>query len=246
MKTRNRRVFLGLVGAACSKPLWGQQKDFLTEDEIERVRLAQDPVERLTLYVLLARQRVDQLEQLFAKEKAGRSILIHELLDQYSKVVEAIDIVADDALRRGLVIEEGILAAVAAEKAMLGKLEKFQALEAKDLSRYEFVLQGAVDATRDSIEASEEDLASRSKRVTEEAKKEKKDREALRTPEERDEKLAGEKKLNEDPKMKGRKPPTLRRKEEDAGDSTVPPKTPPKTGPNKTGPNKTAPVKKTP
>jgi hypothetical protein len=220
-------------------PLFCQQKDFLTEDEVERVRLAQDPVERLKLYVLLGRQRVDQLEQLFAKEKAGRSVLIHDLLEQYAKIIEAIDIVADDALRRGLAIEEGIVAAVAAEKLMLGKLEKFQALEARDLSRYEFVLQSAVDATRDSIEASEEDLSSRAKRVTEEAKKEKKDREALLTPEERDEKVAGEKKLNEDPKLKGRKPPTLRRKGEEAGEGADPAKTPAKT------PART-PVKKTP
>ncbi len=190
------------------------QKDFLTEDEIERVRLAQEPNERLKLYTLLARQRVDQLDQLFAKEKAGRSLLIHDLLDQYAKIVEAIDIVADDALRRNAVIQEGILAAVDAEKKMLAKLEKFAELEARDSSRYEFVLQTAIETTKDSIEASQEDLASRGQKAVETAAEEKKRREELMTPQEKEAKAASEKKLNEDPALKGRKPPTLRRKGE--------------------------------
>jgi hypothetical protein len=197
--------------------LWGQQKDFLTEDEIEKVRVTQEPNERLKLYLLFARQRVDQLGQLFGKEKAGRSILIHDLLEQYAKVIEAIDIVADDALRRGLAVEEGILEVVATEKKMLAQLEKFAAMELKDLSRYEFVLTTAIDTTKDSIAMSEEDLASRTKRVAEFAKKEKEQREALMTTEEKQERAEQDKKLEGDPKLKGKKPPTLRRKgEEDA------------------------------
>ncbi len=192
------------------------QKDFLTEDEIERVRLAQEPNERLKLYSTLARQRVDQLDQLFAKEKAGRSILIHDLLEQYAKIIEAIDIVADDALRRGAVLEEGMKLAIDAEKKMLAKLEKFSGLEARDASRYEFALQTAIDTTKDSIEMGEEDLGTRAKRATESADTEKKQREAMMTPTELEEKKASEKKLNSDPNLKGRKPPTLRRKGEEA------------------------------
>lgn len=207
------RIFACLL--ACALLVFGQ-KDFLTEDEIERVRLAQEPNERLKLYSTLARQRVDQLDQLFAKEKAGRSILIHDLLEQYAKIIEAIDIVADDALRRGAVLEEGMKLAIDAEKKMLVKLEKFAGLEARDLSRYEFALQTAIDTTKDSIEMSEEDLGTRAKRATAGAETEKKQREALMTPAELEEKKASEKKLNEDPKLKGRKPPTLRKKGEEA------------------------------
>lgn len=208
------RIFACLLAVAMALPA---QKDFLTEDEIERVRLAQEPNERLKLYSTLARQRVDQLDQLFAKEKAGRSILIHDLLEQYAKIIEAIDIVADDALRRGAVLEEGMKLAIDAEKKMLVKLEKFAGLEARDLSRYEFALQTAIDTTKDSIEMGEEDLGTRAKRATVSAETEKKQREAMMTPAELEEKKASEKKLNEDPKLKGRKPPTLRRKGEEVG-----------------------------
>lgn len=190
------------------------QKDFLTEDEIERVRLTQEPNERLKLYLLFARQRIDQLDQLFSKEKAGRSILIHDLLDQYAKIIEAMDIVTDDALRRGLLVDEGVQAMVKTQEGMLKKLEKFEALDPKDLSRYEFVLTTAIETTRDSIESSQEDLADRSRRVLETTKKEKQEREALMTAAEKEEKAAAEKKVEGDPKLKGRKPPTLRRKGE--------------------------------
>jgi hypothetical protein len=191
------------------------QKDFLTEDEIERVRLAQDPNDRLRLYTELARLRIDQLDQLFAKEKAGRSILIHTLLDQYSKIIEAIDIVADDALKRKLPIEEGIAVVVEAQKKMLAKLKDFEASDPKDLSRYEFVLQTAIETTEDSIEASEEDLADRARRVITQSEKEKKEREALMSAKEVEERKADAKKMSEDPNLKGRKPPTLRKKGEE-------------------------------
>ncbi|MFO0280306.1 MAG: hypothetical protein ACK532_00150, partial [Acidobacteriota bacterium] len=162
-------------------------------------------------------------DQLFAKDKAGRSVLIHDLLDQYAKIIEAIDTVADDALRRNKPIDEGISAVVAAEKNMLAKLEKFAALEARDLSRYEFVLTSAIDTTKDSIESGEGDLASRGRKVVEDAKKQKEEREALMTTAEKEEKATQDKKLEGDPKLKSRKPPTLRRKSELPPDPTKKP-----------------------
>lgn len=209
------------------------QKDFLTEDEIAQIRITQEPNERLKLYLLFARQRISQLDQLFSKQKAGRSILIHDLLEQYAKIIEAIDIVADDALRRNVVLEEGIQAVLKAERTMLAKLESFTQLEAKDLSRYEFVLTTAVETTRDSITSSEEDMAARGKRVTEDLKRDKQQRDVLLAPDEKAEGKATagtpEKKTatattDEAKPATGRKPPTLRKKgEAPPGDSTKKP-----------------------
>ncbi len=189
------------------------QKDFLTPDEVERIREAQEPNLRLTLYTNYAKQRLDLLKQLFAKEKPGRSILIYNQLDQYTKIIEAIDTVADDALRRKLDLTLGITEVAKAEEKMLAELQKFSASEPKDISRYEFVLKTAIEVTQDSLEISQQDLKDRGRNVAEREAARTKEREALLTTEDKKEKAEAEKKSGET-ERKGRRAPTLRKKGE--------------------------------
>ena len=189
------------------------QRDFLTPDEVERIREAQEPNLRLTLYTNYAKLRLELLKQLFAKEKPGRSILIYNQLDQYTKIIEAIDVVADDALRRKLDLTLGITEVAKAEEKMLAELQKFSASEPKDISRYEFVLKNAIEVTQDSLEISQQDLKDRGRTVAEREVAIKKEREALLSTEDKKEKAEAEKKSGET-ERKGRKAPTLRKKGE--------------------------------
>src|ERR1700679_880492 len=100
------------------------QKDFLTENEIEKVREAQLPNDRLKLYALFARQRLDQLQRLLEKEKKGRSLAARELLEDYSSIIDAIDTVSDDALKRGVDITLGTAEVIGSEKRFLEQLQK--------------------------------------------------------------------------------------------------------------------------
>ncbi len=208
------RVLAAAVLFAAALPL-AAQRDFLTAEEVDMVREAQEPNDRLKLYVKFAEDRLAMLKHLFANEKAGRSVRIHETLEDYTKIIEAIDTVSGDALKRGVDIQLGAQAVAAAEKKMVAMLEEFDQKPTKDRSRYEFALKTALDTTRDSLETSLEDLGQRRADVAAKESRDRAEREAAMRPEEVKEKRASEKKEAETK----RKAPTLRRKGE-----VVPPK----------------------
>jgi aromatic ring-cleaving dioxygenase len=193
-----------------------QQRDFLTVDEGDQIREAQDPSERLTLYLHFAKQRLSQVDHWLAKEKAGRSILIHDALDDYANIIDAIDSVADDALQRRVDIKLGLAAVATEESEMLSHLQQIQDTRPKDIARYDFVLKQSIDGTNDSLDLARQDPTVRAAAVAVRAAREKKEREDELSPTERDAKQAEEAKADRDKEK--RKAPTLLRPGEKAKD----------------------------
>jgi hypothetical protein len=189
------------------------EKDFLTEDEIEKVREAQLPNDRLKLYALFAKQRLDQLQRLLEKEKRGRSLTVRELLEDYSSIIDAIDTVSDDALKRGIDITEGTVSVTTSEKGFLTQLQKIEGRNLADIDLYQVALKEAIASTSDSIDLAKEDTASRGAKLSAEDKKAKEDAEQTLAAEDSKGKpqeagKTAEAKTDDKPK---RKPPTLLR-----------------------------------
>jgi hypothetical protein len=191
------------------------QRDFLRADESDRVRAAQDPNERLPLYVSFAKERISLIQQFAAKEKAGRAALIRETLDEYTKIIDAIDTVTDDALKRGKAVEKGLAFVTSGERDLLDALRRLAKTASPDMAIYKFSLDQAIGATSDSLDLALDDLGSRSADLKAQDAKERKEREAMSSPDEVAAKRAQEQKDAEPQK----KAPTLRRPGE-----TAPPK----------------------
>ena len=198
------------------------QKDFLTENEIEKVREAQVPSDRLKLYTLFARQRLDQLQRLLEKEKKGRSLQARDLLEDYSSIIDAIDTVSDDALKRGVDITQGTVEVIGSERRFLEQLQKIQDRNPADLDLYEVALKEAIASTSDSMDLAKEDPSGRGAKLSAEDKKSKEEAEKALAAEDakgkphEDAKTADAKPADDKPK---RKPPTLLRPGEQLPDT---------------------------
>jgi hypothetical protein len=160
-------------------PLAAQDRDFLTPNEVEQVREAQEPNARLALYVHFARQRLDLVNQYLASNKPGRSIFIHRAIEDYSHIIEAIDAVSDDALLHKHAIDKGLVTVVSAEKVFLAQLQKVEDRQPQDLDLYKFVLDDAIQTTSDSRDLALENSGKRESELEAAEQKEKQQREAV-------------------------------------------------------------------
>ncbi|HWR52398.1 MAG TPA: hypothetical protein VN428_14900 [Bryobacteraceae bacterium] len=204
------RLAAGLAALVMTIPAAAQERDFLTTNEADQVRLAQEPNQRLNLYVVFAKQRLDQMEQLAKEDRPGRSALIHDLLEQYTEIIDAIDTIADEALRKKVDIAPGMKIVADAEKEFAAQLRRLQEAKPADMGRYEFVLGQAIDATDDSLEAANEDLGKRTEQVVAREKREQEKLEGLMQPKDLEAKRAEQKKQAEAAKKERKRPSLLK------------------------------------
>jgi hypothetical protein len=205
------------VGLALAGIAGAQDRDFLTTDEAAQIKEAQEPNIRIELYAKFARRRIDLVKSLLSKDKQGRSIVIHDALDDYSQILDAIDAVIDDALARKLDVKQAMIPLANYERDALPLLRKIRESQPKDLDRYDFVLKSAIDATNDAIDSADADLAERAKDVQHRDEEERKAAEQNMTPADKTAKQQQDQKNDQQQQQQQRKPPTLLRPGEKLG-----------------------------
>ena len=215
--SRRYLVPLTIIAASCflQAALAAQDRDFLTPNEADQVRETQEPNERLQLYLHFAKQRMDLVEQYLAKDKPGRSLFVHNAIRDYSQIIEAIDSVSDDALRHKVSLDKGLLVVANTEKEFLAQLNKIEESNPKDLDRYKFVLDDAIETTSDSRDLAAADSSERSAALASTDAEEKKTRESMMSTKERTDR----KKAAAQEEEQKKKAPSLYRPGEKAQDS---------------------------
>jgi len=204
-------VFFSLASVA----MFAQEsRDFLSVDEADQIRAAQEPNARLELYARFARHRIDLVKNLLAHDKPGRSLLIHNALEDYNRILDAVDNVVDDALEHKRDVARGLNVVSNEEIGIGGILRNIQTSQPKDIDRYDFVLRDAITGTEESIAMNREDLRDRALDLEAREKADKKEIQASKSEQRKAEDAASQT-VTDQPK-----PPTLYRpgeKKDDGG-----------------------------
>jgi hypothetical protein len=217
---------LAIIGLALAAGALGQEylgeKDFLTQHEIDIIRETQEPNERVATYLHFAALRIELVSQLLAKNEEGRGGKIHDNLEQYGRILEAIDAVVEDGLVRDVDLAKAYEAQLAEEAEFLAKLKAIEDSEPEDIWRYEFVLEDAIEITSDSLELASEDSGERKRTILEADDAERAAREKATSDAKRAELEKSKGKVEEKEAELDRKRPTLLKKGETVEDVRKP------------------------
>jgi hypothetical protein len=130
---------------------YAQPGEFLTREEVDAVRDAQEPEKRIPLYLEIAELRLGALRAAIATVKSGAGRAAQKKLVEYTRVMEALENTIDDARTKRSPFPK----AMEQLKARLPEARNFlESLDNEDsplYKDYQFTLAEAVDTTDDLI-----------------------------------------------------------------------------------------------
>ncbi len=144
---------LGILG-------WGTslrgEGEFLSTVEIDQVRDAQEPAERIILYLEFAQRRLDVVEQNIAslKPKSGRAIRIN--LQEYIDILDALEGSVERGREQRALIDKSLKEMEKQTALFLRFLQTIETNSPKNLSDYQFTLEEAIEMTREEIAVAKE------------------------------------------------------------------------------------------
>ena len=134
-----------------------QKRDPLTEDESDQIReLAQEPDKRIRLMLKFIQARLATIDQLEgdARMAAGRGKQVHDLLEDFTALIDELDDNIDDYVDKKSDIRKSLKDVVESDTAFQLKMRtlKDQKASSKEFADYNFVLQNATDAVNASLD----------------------------------------------------------------------------------------------
>lgn len=155
----HRRMMLAVIAATIA-PIFArpvaarpaQLKDYLSEEEADKIRDAREPAERIKLYMAFAEDRLNKFEYELNRnvQERRRSEILNGLLNGYSGCVDdAADQIAL-ATEKHADIHEALKLMRTKDTAFLALLQKYDK-DGPDLDTYRDTLEDAIEGTKDAL-----------------------------------------------------------------------------------------------
>jgi len=140
-------VFLGIWLCGLSA---GAQGDFLTPQEVDDVREAQEPSKRVLAYLLFAQRRITAIKEGIASLKEGAGRDAQKNLKEYIAILEALEGTIQDARHARSPLEKPIKEV---EKRIGEFMTYFESLQptSPGFRDYQYTLEEAIEMTRESL-----------------------------------------------------------------------------------------------
>lgn len=152
LRTRAAALLILLICLSIAAPRVAGQDDFLTPDEVDAVRDAQEAEKRIPLYLEIAQIRLGAIRAAIASVKSGAGRTAQKKLGEYTEVLEALETAISDARARRSPFPK----AMELLKTQLPEARQF--LDSLDnessplYADYQFTLEEALDVTEELIE----------------------------------------------------------------------------------------------
>jgi hypothetical protein len=129
------------------------EKDYLTEQEADQIREAQDPASRIKLYMNFAEDRLQkfQYEVNRPEHEAQYIDILNNLMNAYVGCVDDAADQLDVAQQKQADVREAVKVMKAKDTEFLAILEKLDQATGKDFEQYRYTLEDAIEGTKEAV-----------------------------------------------------------------------------------------------
>jgi len=177
------------VGVSATRAL-AQKPDYISDEEEEKIRDAQDPSDRIEVYLTLEQSRLDRIAEFRSKPldpQYDNGAYIDHLLDQYISITDELKNWIQDQYDRRSDMRKGLRKALEVGPKQLEDLRRIQESPDAYAADYAKTLRDAQDDFTDALDGATKALGNQVKMFGEFKEKEKADAQAekVRTKEEK-------------------------------------------------------------
>lgn len=128
-------------------------KDYLSDEESDKIRDTQNPGDRIKLYLSFAEDRLKKFEyeQARTTPEMHKGDILNGLLNGYSGCVDDAADEIDEAKNKQLNIHPELKMLESKSKDFLAELDKIQKAKGPNFDDYNDTLQDAIDGTKDAM-----------------------------------------------------------------------------------------------